>query len=359
MRKWFSIAKVALLWAVVFLMTIDSAMACRWLSAWKTRRAAHCCSRACVVAPKTVEGKDMEFEAEAPADVPPPPPVEPEAAPAVEPMQEEVKAAEPAPKPVDQPKEAPKPVEMKEKPKAAEPPPEPMPVEPAPAPEPAPVEPAPAPEPKPVEPAPAPEPAPVEPAPAPEPMPVEPAPAPEPAMPAEEPKEEPAKKDPLDSLFGDLPKEPAAEPAMPGEPAPAAEPAPAEKPAAEPPKDALDDLFGPPAAKPEATPKPQPKAESLDDLFGPPAPAPKPAAADPFGMNEPAELPMRTWVDDTGSFQVTAKLVEILDGKVRLLKDTGKATTVDMLRLSEADQQYVQTLVAQRDSLVIGHLAAR
>jgi len=30
-----------------------------------------------------------------------------------------------------------------------------------------------------------------------------------------------------------------------------------------------------------------------------------------------------------------------------------------MLRLSEVDQQYVQTLVAQRDSIVIGQLAAR
>jgi len=205
-------------------------------------------------------------------------------------------------------------------------------------------------------------------------------------MPAEEPKEEPAAKDPLDSLFGDLPKEPAAEPApamesAPAEP-PAAEPAkdslddlfgppaakpemeaapavePAAPPAAEPAKDSLDDLFGPPAATPKATPKEQPKADALDDLFGPPA-APKPAAADPFGMSEPAELPMRTWVDDTGKFQVTAQLVEVLDGKVRLLKDTGTTTTVAMQRLSDADQQYVQTLVALQGSSVIGRLAAR
>jgi hypothetical protein len=175
-----------------------------------------------------------------------------------------------------------------------------------------------------------------------------------------------------------LPKEPAAEPA------PVMEPAPEEQPAtepAEPASDSLDDLFGPPAAKPEATPKEEPKADSLDDLFGPPAakpeatpkeqpkadslddlfgpPAPKPAAADPFGMREPAELPMRTWVDNTGNFQVTAKLVEVLDGKIRLLKETGKTTTVEMQRLSEVDRQYVQTLMAQRGVLEMGQLAAR
>jgi hypothetical protein len=68
---------------------------------------------------------------------------------------------------------------------------------------------------------------------------------------------------------------------------------------------------------------------------------------------------MRQWVDNTGKFQVTAKLVEVLDGKVRLLKDSGKTTTVELGRLSDTDQQYVQTLVAQHGSAVIGQVAAR
>ena len=227
-------------------------------------------------------------------------------------------------------------------------------------------------------------------------------------MPAEAPKAEPAAKDPLDSLFGDLPKEPATEPAMPAdrrprqpdagapEAAPKAEPAkenlddlfgpPAAKPempaapeaapAAEPAKASLDDLFGPPAAKPEmpaapeAAPAAEPAKANLDDLFGPPAAKPEAApkvqpkaapAADPFSslQREPAELTMRTWVDNTGSFRVTAKLVEVLDGKVRLLKDSGKTTTVELGRLSETDVQYVQTLLAQQGSGVVGQLAAR
>ena len=193
-------------------------------------------------------------------------------------------------------------------------------------------------------------------------------------MPAEAPKVEAAEKDPLDSLFGDLPKEPAAEAAKPAEPA--AAPAPAEKPAAAPAKESLDDLFGPPAAKPEmpaapeAAPAAAPAKESLDDLFGPPAAKPEAApkeqpkaepAKDPFSSleRETVELSMRTWVDNTGSFQVTAKLVEVLDGKVRLLKDSGKTTTVDLRRLSEADVEYVQTVLAQQGSSVLGQLAAR
>jgi len=175
-------------------------------------------------------------------------------------------------------------------------------------------------------------------------------------------------------LFGDLPKEPAKEPAMPVEPAPAAapEPAPAPpaEPKAEPAKTNLDDLFSP-AAKPEPAPAAEPKAEpaktNLDDLFGPPAAKPeaapkaKPQADDPFSslQREPVELSMRTWVDNTGKYRVTAKLVAILDGQVRLLKDSGKTTTVDMNRLSQADQQYVQVLAGQFGSATIGQIAAR
>jgi len=150
-------------------------------------------------------------------------------------------------------------------------------------------------------------------------------------------------------------------------------PAPAAEPTAEAAKPRQDDLFAPtpapakPAPAPAAEPKAEPAKTNLDDLFGPPAakpePAPQanPAADEPFSslQREPVELSMRTWVDNTGKYRITAKLVAILDGQVRLLKDTGKTTTVDMNRLSQADQQYVQVLAGQFGSATIGQIAAR
>jgi hypothetical protein len=193
-----------------------------------------------------------------------------------------------------------------------------------------------------------------------EPAPEEPAPE-EPAAPAAKPKQEaPA----LDDLFGDLP-DGAAKPA--DEPAPADEMAPEKKAEAEP---TMDDLFGDlptESAKPEvepaepgaAEPKEEPaKDTSLDDLFSPP-PAKPAAEPDPFSGPVPSELPMRLWVDNTGKYQVLARLQVILHGKVRLLKETGKTTTVSMRRLSEADQQYVQRVAAQFGRAPIEQLAAR
>jgi hypothetical protein len=68
--------------------------------------------------------------------------------------------------------------------------------------------------------------------------------------------------------------------------------------------------------------------------------------------------PMRLWHDDSGEFEVRAKLVLMLNGKVRLLKDTGKYTTVPLDRLSPSDLAYVRQhasatlakLTAQSDS---------
>ena len=54
--------------------------------------------------------------------------------------------------------------------------------------------------------------------------------------------------------------------------------------------------------------------------------------------------PMRVWHDDSGEYEVRAKLVLMLDGKVRLLKDTGKYTTVPLDRLSPADLTYVHSM---------------
>ena len=159
-----------------------------------------------------------------------------------------------------------------------------------------------------------------------------------------------------DDLFGDAPAE--AEAAAPaddlfGEPA-AEEAAPAA---------AADDLFGEPAAEAAA-----PAAdEGLDDLFGTPEPAEAkeaaPAAADDlFGQAAPQQQPLGTrhWGDNTGLYAVDGRLVEILEGKVRIQKENGRTCTVEMRRLSEIDAQYVQQIAATFGSGLVGpQLATR
>ena len=47
------------------------------------------------------------------------------------------------------------------------------------------------------------------------------------------------------------------------------------------------------------------------------------------------------------SFRVQARLVLILDGKVRLLKETGRTTTVPIERLSPDDRAYVDAIITR------------
>jgi uncharacterized cupin superfamily protein len=54
---------------------------------------------------------------------------------------------------------------------------------------------------------------------------------------------------------------------------------------------------------------------------------------------------MRTWTDNTGKYTVRARLVQVLDGKVRLQKESGRFTTVSFERLSKADLALVQNRV--------------
>jgi SLA1 homology domain 1, SHD1 len=120
-----------------------------------------------------------------------------------------------------------------------------------------------------------------------------------------------------------------------------------------------DDPFAPaPSAAPKAAARranPAAPAPEDDDPFAPlpakqqapPAASPaKPAAdpaADPFKILAQTERPVRDWVDDTGLFRTRGQLVAILDGKVRILKETGRTTTVPLSRLSAADRQYVES----------------
>lgn len=391
--------RVGLVWAVVVLLFVDTAMACRWLQSWRSRRVVRdCCASSCAPAEpgwgkaaqkdSAMQKSDEDWKDSSEGVVPEPPAMDEEETPEPPAMDEE-ETPEP---PAEEPKPEPAPVdEPQEKPEApAEPEPAPE-SEPAPEAKPAPeAEPAPEVTPEPASPAepeapaePAEEPA-VPPPPAPE----EPAtPADEPAVPAEEPAmpAEEAKSDPLDDLFDGLPGKPEAGAApaapeagqMPAEPAPAAEPPAAEpsiddlfgpapeKPAAEPavPAEpaadaAVDDLFGP--AKPADAPKAKKATEDLDDLFGPAKPEAQPApAADPFGLDQTQELPLRTWVDNTGKYQVQARLIAVTSSAVQLLKETGSTSTVPFQRLSEADRNYVEQAVAQLAPSRVGQLASR
>jgi hypothetical protein len=127
-----------------------------------------------------------------------------------------------------------------------------------------------------------------------------------PAAPGEQPKAAP-----VEDLFKEA-SEPSATPASAETPAtepPAAEAPAAEPPAAEPAKGGTEDLFSDPPAN---------KSTSLE-----------------------APGAMRLWTDNTGKFSVSAQLVSFTATHVRLLKDTGKYTTVPMTRLSQSDLEFV------------------
>ncbi len=164
--------------------------------------------------------------------------------------------------------------------------------------------------------------------------------------------------------------------------APAADPAPAAddlfgepEPAAPAPPTNVDDLFGTPsaangsndaenglgtAASLEAT---EPVADifgqptsteavsnDLNDLFGIPTVTEEEQAplVDEPAVSQPEAAPAkdifkstRTWHDNTGLFQIDAKLVVIFSDSVRLLKENGKFCTLPIRRLSDADKQFV------------------
>jgi hypothetical protein len=151
--------------------------------------------------------------------------------------------------------------------------------------------------------------------------------------------------------------------------APAASPAPAARPAAAP-ATQPDDPFAP--AKPAA---PTSTGPLDDDPFAPikkPEARPTAIASDsPARLNPPlaadlrldaaGRLPLRQWTDNSGQFRVQGRLILIMDGKVRLLKETGRTTTVPLDRLSAADRTYIERVVAEygSDIAVLALVAAR
>jgi hypothetical protein len=82
--------------------------------------------------------------------------------------------------------------------------------------------------------------------------------------------------------------------------------------------------------------QPEPKDSSKVDR---PETIPAPPVA---ASSTPVQQAMRLWTDNTGKFQVRARLVSVADGKARLLKENGHFTTVPFTRLSAADLAFVQ-----------------
>jgi hypothetical protein len=54
-----------------------------------------------------------------------------------------------------------------------------------------------------------------------------------------------------------------------------------------------------------------------------------------------ASAELRTWVDNTGDYSCRGRLVRFMEGKVRILKDNGRTTTVPLARLSASDLEFV------------------
>lgn len=142
------------------------------------------------------------------------------------------------------------------------------------------------------------------------------------------------------------------------------------------PRTAVDAPGFPPASDDPFAPLPPKKPQPIeDDPFAPLPPATRPAApaapiaaeptnakaADALTLDPEGRLPLRDWSDNTGAFRIKAKLVLILDGKVRLQKETGRTTTVPLDRLSEQDRSYVNEVISRygKDLTTLDQLAAR
>jgi len=129
--------------------------------------------------------------------------------------------------------------------------------------------------------------------------------------------EAPAEGDAIDNIFGVAPEADASE--------------------------AADDIF----AAPVNTEKPEAPAVDLEDIFsGSPEKladqTPVKTVANPLAVTE-----ARVWIDNTGGFSTTGRLIKIASDHVKLQKENGRTCTVPMRRLSPADAAYVQSIAGQ------------
>jgi hypothetical protein len=100
-------------------------------------------------------------------------------------------------------------------------------------------------------------------------------------------------------------------------------------------------------ATPSDTRQPAP---AVDDPFAEPA-GPRLSAA--ARKPDPADA-MRVWTDVTGKHQVRGrmKLILVDQQKVRILKETGKYTTVPFAKLSEEDRTFVARHAVEPSALL-------
>lgn len=108
------------------------------------------------------------------------------------------------------------------------------------------------------------------------------------------------------------------------------------------PEESESDESGTPEEETEEQPEEEPAEESsdeFDDLFG----RLDAVLGEPGGLESPQ---LRLWVDNTGRFSCHGRMIRVLDGHVRLLKDNGRTTTVPFYRLSQPDLSFVQRQVS-------------
>ena len=58
----------------------------------------------------------------------------------------------------------------------------------------------------------------------------------------------------------------------------------------------------------------------------------------------------REWTSANGKFTITGKLVETLDGEVKIERSNGKVISVDLKKLSDADQTFLKSLSTAEDA---------
>ena len=65
----------------------------------------------------------------------------------------------------------------------------------------------------------------------------------------------------------------------------------------------------------------------------------------------------RHWVDNTGNFSCDGRMLQLVDGKVRILKATGRTTTVPLARLSQGDLDFVNRQASAKQAESLGKTA--
>jgi hypothetical protein len=164
----------------------------------------------------------------------------------------------------------------------------------------------------------------------------------EPTPPADTPATPPADTpDTSGDIFGETPTEtPTTTPDTTTPATPPAETTPTDDFFSEPPAGATEGAITPPADATEALTPPtetpaegaQPETTDDDPFFG------TSILREPGGL---ASVELRTWVDNTGDYSCRGRLVRFMDGKVRILKDNGRTTTVPLVRLSAVDLEFI------------------